>query len=419
MHLRGAFLDEEALQCGFLSMHEFPLHGSVKKMRVLTVALIMSGALNIGVIVKEIVSQVQSESSNPSIRPVMAHKTHFEMTLDSYFAQMEKISFHELVSFLTNRDLVEEGYLKRDLALSALVAFHHFNLDKALSGVEIQKRDISFQEGKKISLFPGLSDVHFDAIIRFAYEEKWPLTTEGLFKLLRKWPELHDESLSQAFFVTPEFRSLEILFQKTENSQPKEMLLQLISEGPWDLLAQFAKQQGQILDLSIERRRTVLLNYVSVQSKTAAYMLLKTDFAFVVKRFGDEGMVSFLTLLSEKTEESEKLCIDLLRSPRSDSVWESAATALYRYEGEPCPSSMLISTALARFIPNRTHAVSCVKNEAPCIEKPAAQFRQHIVKEGESLWKIARQYSVKVDDIVRVNEMEKDRLYPGMILRIP
>jgi len=395
-------------------MHELPLHGSVKKMRVLTFALIASGALNIGVIVKEVVSQFQSSDANPMIRPVMAQKSHFEMTLDSYFSQMEKISFHELVSYLTNRELVEEGYLKRDLALSALVAFHHFHLEKALSGMALQKRDIAFQEGKNISLFPGLVDLHFDAIIRFAYEEKWPLTTEGLFKLLKNTSR--EKSLAEAFFVTPEFRALEVLFQKTESEQSKEILLQLISEGSWDLLSQFAKQQGQLLDLSNERRRAVLLNYVSIQSKTAAYMLLKTDFAFASKRFGDEGMLSFLALLADKTEEAERLCVDLLRSPRSDVVWASAAMTLYRYAGEEVPSPIVISEALSRFAKSQV----AVKEEVvPVQEKVSIQKRQHVVKEGESLWKIARQYSVKVDDIVKINDMEKDKLYPGMILRIP
>jgi LysM repeat protein len=45
--------------------------------------------------------------------------------------------------------------------------------------------------------------------------------------------------------------------------------------------------------------------------------------------------------------------------------------------------------------------------------------REHIVQEGESLWKISRQYKVKVEDLVQHNGLEKDRLLPGMVLMIP
>lgn len=405
-------------------MEELSLQGSVKKMRILTIALIISGAMNIGLIVKEIVPHPSQETS-PTIRPLTEGKTHFEVALDRYFAQMEKLSFHELVSYLTNKDLVDEGYLKRDLALSALVAFHHFHLEKALSGFPLQRREVPFEEGKKIALFPGLSQEHFDAIIRFAYEEKWPLTAEGIFKLLKKWKEPKDESLAQAFHVTPEFHALQVLLQKTESNQTDEALLQLVHEGSWDVLHQFAEQQANVLDLSVERRRSLLLNYVSLQSKTAAYMLLKTDFAFVVKRFADAGLATLLPLLDEKTEEAERLCTELLKSPRSDAIWGLSASMLYRYAGEEVPSPLDISLAMQRFSPSKTTSV-VVKEEPPRIvapaakkESPATKKREHVVKEGESLWKIARQYNVKVDEIVKMNEMEKDRLYPGMVLRIP
>ncbi|MDE3048042.1 MAG: LysM peptidoglycan-binding domain-containing protein, partial [Verrucomicrobiota bacterium] len=35
------------------------------------------------------------------------------------------------------------------------------------------------------------------------------------------------------------------------------------------------------------------------------------------------------------------------------------------------------------------------------------------------LWKISRQYKVKVDELVRINGLEKDSLYPGMTLKLP
>jgi hypothetical protein len=389
-------------------MNQTPLQGSLKKMRALTFALICSGALNIALLVKGVISQMQPYETQ-SMRVITEKKTHFETTLDSFFVEVEKKSFHELVSCLTNQELIEEGYLKRDLALSALVAFHHFHIEKALGGLALQKREFSFREKRKIFLFPGLSDLHFQAILRFAYEEKWPLTAEGMFLLLPKIA-MKDPSLSQAFFITSEFRFLEVLFQKTGAPQSKEKLLELVREGSWDLLAQFAKEQAQALDFSLDRRRSLLLNYIGVQSKTAAYMLLNTDFSFALKRFGEEEMLAFLSLLQEKKEESEKFCVELLKSPRSDAVWASAASALYRYAGESCPSCLAVEEVVSRF-----GGASLQKEELIRSEKT----KEHVVKEGESLWKIARQYNVKVDDVIKVNVMENDRLYPGMILKIP
>lgn len=386
-------------------MQEIPLNSSAKKLRIVTFALIASGALNIGLVGKSALDRVQGTEGAPQIRIVTAGSTHFEMTLNRSFIEMEKRSFHELVSCLTNRDPVEEGYLKRDLALSALVAFHHFHLDKALGNAPFQKREISLQNGKTVTLFPGFADEQFAAIIRFAYEEKWPLTTEGLFKLLQTLPRTL--SLAQAFCVTPEFHALYALFQKTESGQTGDDVLQLISEGSWDLFFAFAKGQNHLLDLSVERRRDLLLQYVAMGSKKGAQMLLATDFAFVAKRLGDDRILHLLSLCDPKSDSVQRLATELLNSPRSDAVLAEAASILYRFAGEEVSSSIDLAAAKARF----------VTTAAPVKEVPAV--RQHVVKEGESLWKISRQYGVPVDKIVQCNEMDKDRLYPGMILRIP
>jgi hypothetical protein len=399
-------------------MDETLKNPGLKKMRVLTIALIFSGALNIGLVATGIFTQCQDESSPLFIRQVAKNKAQNETSVERYIAQMDTLSFHALVSSLTNRDPVDEGYLKRDLALSALVAFHHFNVEKALSGSSLQRRTVSLREGAKVDVFPGLSNEHFEAIIRFAYEEKWPLTAEGLFKLFRKWPEVKDETLVKAFLVTPEFHALNVLFQKTNASQPAVSLLNLVFEGSWDLLDQFAKQQAQLLDLSEEKRRCVLLNYLAIGSKSAAQLLLSTDFAFIAKRLEDKGIVGMLSLLDAKSPDTERLCLELLRSPRSDAVWSSAASLLYAKAGESVASPLDLQEARNRFIPTSPPSKQvAIVAEPDVILTP--KTRQHIVKEGESLWKIARHYNVKMDDLVKANEMEKDRLFPGMVLRIP
>jgi hypothetical protein len=381
-----------------------------KKFKIVALALIFSGALNIGLIAAFAFFMFQETPISQMV--AKPSKKELQSSNGQVFAAMSRLSFRELVSFLTNRELLEEGYTKRDLAVAALVAFHHFHLEKALSAPPAQVRTLADASNQKIDLFPGLSDEQFDAIIKYAYQEKWPLTAKGLYLILQGRERGADESLEQAFFLTPEFYSLQLLFQKSGAAQENSALLHLALEGNWELLEKLSKEQAQVLDFSIDKRRNLLLSYIALHSPTAAELLLKTDFAFVVKRLEDRGILDLLSLLKKQTEEGTKLCIDLLRSPRSDAIWQAASMTLYSYAGEMATAPIDPKAVLARFAPETVQI-------APAAPKPEPTGRVHIVKDGESLWKISRIYKVKVDEIVKLNGMEKDSLYPGMILKLP
>jgi hypothetical protein len=380
----------------------------VKNFRILTAALIFSGALNIGLLAAFAFFILEEKKiAFPLSLPISA-AAGVETTNEHLLKEMAKLSFRELVSFLTNKDFIEEGYTKRDLALSALVSVYHFNLERALFGKSIQKRNLEFAQ-VSFEVYPGLTDEQFEAIIRYAYEEKWPLTSKGIFIALQKLGIPHDPSLEEAFFITPEFSALEVLFQKTEVPQQRNALLKLACEGNWDLLERFSREQDQMLDLSVEKRRRLLLSYLSLHSSAAAQLILQTDFAFALKRLEDRGILDLLGLLKDKTDDSIRFCVELLRSPRSDAIWQASAAKLYAFTGEQ------------PFIGPNTREVQpeVVSQELPSFKEPSPTAKFHVVKEGESLWKIARQYKVKLDDLVRLNDLEKDRLYPGMTLRIP
>lgn len=376
-----------------------------------TLALIFSGALNIALIAAFAYSKVEKTS----VATTIMGKKEVVTTNAQIFNTMSRLTFRELVSYLTNREMVEEGYSKRDLAIAALVAYHHFNLEKALSAPPAQVRTLLLSKDQTIDVFPGLNEDQFEAIIRFAYQEKWPLTAKGLFALMQTQKCPRDESLEQAFLLTPEFCALQVLFQKTGAPQEPQMLLNLAAEGSWDLLEKLFQEQSKVLELSEEKRRNILLSYLSLHSPAAAQILLNSDSAYALKRLDDKQILDLLSLLKKQTEEGTKFCLELLRSPRSDAILQSAALTLYSYAGEMPPLPIDPQTVLARFAPE-------VKKEAPKPEpvKPApVASRYHVVKEGESLWKISRQYKVKVDDIVKINGLEKDSLYPGMTLKLP
>ncbi len=379
-----------------------------KKFRVLTLVLIFSGALNIALIAALAFPRFQ-QIAVPSMGACPTESTH-DTTNGHLFASMSRLSFRELVSFLTNRDPVEEGYTKRDLAIASLVAFHHFNLEKALSGSPSQVRTLLFSADQKIDVFPGLTEEQFEAIIRFAYQEKWPLTSKGLFSLLQARTGQRDESLEQAFLITPEFDSLCLLFQRTEASQEPAILLNLACEGTWELLDQLRHEQLHVLDFSVDKRRTLLLNYLSLHSPTAAQLLLRTDFVFALKKLEDRAILDLLTLLKRQTEEGTKFCVELLKSPRSDAIWQAAAMTLYAYAGELPTAPIDPKAVLARF----------ASKGAPPPKVESVPSRFHVVKEGENLWKISKHYKVKDDENVKLNALEKkDALFPGMTLKLP
>lgn len=195
-----------------------------KKFTFLSIGLLLSGALNIGLLALFFVTAANKAEAPVAEAPAM-------------FASMENKSFQELVAYLTNPE-------KRDMALAALVAFHQFNLEKM-----------------------PVTDEEFEAVVRYAYQEKWPYTARGLYLQLQRQPD--DENLKQAFLSHPECIALQNLLPKSE------------------------------------------------------------------------------------------------------------------------------------------------------LPKSALQVTMHTVIEGETLWKIARMYQVKVDDLIKVNDLERDCLYPGMTLKVP
>lgn len=338
----------------------------LRKIRRLSQALFVSGALNIGVlaILSYWIARERVPTPYFELKPATSDQQQIPLAdlrnCSEVISHLYQQTLSQLINKLHNVQLVENGYKERDLALASLVAFHHFDLSRALSDEPSQKRTIKWkdpsnQEWVNLIVYPGLTNEQFDSILQFTRTERWPITSEGLFLLLQnqKKGQQVDSSLFEAFVLTPEFSTIEILFSRAENPISKQKILDVITEGNWDYLKQFVVQQRQINDLSAARRQKFLLDYISHQSESAAYLLLESEGEFAAKKLDDEQVIAILQLLPRKTVESERFALDLLTSPRSNHVWQQASLRLYEYGGESVPTEWDYQAVLRKFAPEK------------------------------------------------------------------
>ncbi len=399
----------------------------MQRARFLTLFLILSGTLNIGFLSAFIYGTmkdklaVRSYKAEPSL---VEHSTN-EQILKAY----SRISFQDLMLRLENKEPVEEGYSKRDLALACLVGFHHLDIEKALGGILLQKRIVAFHnvEGNEkieITAFTGLKDEHFEAVTQFVKREKWPLTSKGLFFELSRNP-LSEASLVASFLCTAEFHSIYSLVQKNLPGIAPGVVLDLLKEGSWTQCLRFFNKLRALQCYTSETYRELLTAYaLESHAKTAAFLLLEHEIEYVMKRFDDTHLISFLHLLPK--EKVKDLALSLLVSQRSDALRECAASLLYAIEGVPVPQPYDYLGAVLHFYPEKTAiqsvAIQPDKSEKEIVVASIPAREKNLiykVQAGDSLWKIARKHGVTVEAISKLNQLESDRLKLGRELKIP
>jgi LysM repeat protein len=388
----------------------------IRRFRIAMIGLIFSGALNIGFVATLLTMRFEDSEKILGAMPSKLLEKAEETTNRSLLLSYSRLSFRELCSLLTNTDLAEEGFLKRDLALAALVSFHDFNIEKTLGSASLQKRSLNL-DGHNIELFAGLTEEQFRAILRYAYLERWPLTGRGLFVAMQKSTKPRDEALVQAFSLTPEFYYFKALFQKSEVSFPLELIIELACSGTWQMLNGFMREQMQMQDLSDDRRRRLLLSYLALQSPAAADLFLQTDGLFALKRLDDRGVIDLISH-AQMNDVLHGFCIELLKSSRSDAVYEKSAEILCRMANIEMTRPVNRAEICARFLPQSAPVITEVKKDTPLI-KVGASHRTYVVREGDNLWKIARQHHVDVKELASINHLEKGLIRPGTKLLIP
>lgn len=404
-------------------------HSWISKTRKLTQALIISGTLNIALLATFVYSLVKNNQVDVQIElqpraQESSSRVHVEQLLRAY----SLLSFQELLLRLDSKELVEDGLTCRDLALACLAAFHHFNVERALGGVDLQKRYIAFRSGQDqgeipLAVFPGLADFQYEAIQHFARTEKWPFTSQGLFFEIQRTHE-RDPTLLEAFALTPEFHTIYLLFARSGFKMERELMVEMLSQGSWDALHTFTQKQRQAQDLSPESCRAFLVSYIEGRSPLAARVLLEIDLEFASKRLSDTQLLALFDLLPPQVPGLRSLAKELIISPRCDAIWKRAATLLYTLAAEQVPEPYDHLSTLRRFAP---HALPqkmpiAVTAQAPIVapQAPAPKGRRlHTIEAGDSLWKIARKYKVSIDALKRCNRLESERLRVGKQLEIP
>ncbi len=406
-----------------------------KRMQRLTQLLFISGTLNI-ILLGGLIQNFLREKppipyfeskpalSNQQQRPFASHLNNAQLIY--YYRQLSQ---EQLIAKLSEKQLSENGYAKKDMALACLVAFHYFDLERALAkvGQPQEQRPLIYGTLKngqpaKLILYPGLKEEQYAAILNFIQTEKWLVTPEGLHYFLhahlKKEKSLNqvDSTLVDAFSMTSEFLMVDRLFKRSPYPIEKEVILDLVSQGPWILLHQFVQQQRVLQDFSAACRQAFLLTYIEHNCPMAAALILKTDRAFATYKLTDAHVLQILTLLTDQVKEEEVFVKALLASPRSSAVWKLAEQKLKPPKIESNRNDQLLLT-LAK--PTELKSLSLMTSlHHSAIKKPAI-LSSYVVKEGDSLWKIARSHRVDLDQLRQLNQLQSDFLKPGLSLKIP
>lgn len=394
----------------------------IKKIRLLTKILIVSLGCNIILATSLITSKMSGHHVFDHKKTSVAKTLKLQPSNGEVVKNFFLCSFGELTTYLANDELLQDGYTKRDLALSCLVAFHHFDIERAVVGKHLQRRKLSFVhvdggEQFDLEVYPGLDETDFMLIQNFIKREKWPLTTEGLFEELKKEKDdvLLTSSLAQSFVSTSEFYTLYTLFRRKSDNVKASEVLQMLLEGPWKFFEEFTTEQKASPDLTQESMRNLLTKYVRCNIPSASLLWIKLDSDHVLHGLDDSLLKEVVEPIEENSTVTTIFLKQLLCSVRSDELREIAGRKLYAFENLTPPEPYDNNLALVKFLPAM---FAKERKDEPVKEMTQERF-MHTVKEGESLWKIAKKYRISIADIRKCNRLKSDKLRPGQKIEIP
>ncbi|NBT86193.1 MAG: LysM domain-containing protein [Alphaproteobacteria bacterium] len=386
-----------------------------KKRKFLTVALSISIAFNVALLIN--FSFLVFKQEIPKIETIYKDATEIVQAipaLESLLNQLLEKPMAELIPILSDQTILEEGYKARDLALAVLAGYHYFDLEKAISGVTLEKRVVHFEkkdsgEQFELILFPGLVDEHFFAINQYLKSEKWPFTPEGIFFELKKHLGPSDLSLREAFYKTQHFELIELLMKRNNLSPSREIILRILLLDDFQRIDHLVQKILKKSSFPKEFLQNLLQEAILKGSAQAATLFVELDANYLLKNLEDKDLLPIIKNLKTRTDRTLYFLKELTRSIRTDAIRKEAALKLYALYKDSLPESKNQKDILKKLTAKvEDHSTS------------GHSFIIHIVKEGETLWQIARKYKVPIKEIVEKNKIDKTKpLQIGATVYVP
>ncbi|EGK68926.1 putative exported protein [Chlamydia abortus LLG] len=353
-----------------------------KTIRWLKQALVLSAVLNIvflllfySTIFRKEIYKLRLFSGS-----LVAKNCRVQKIPEDFLERLSEASLEELYRLLDEDHLL----YGRPLKLWALsVAIHAYDVDVggALS------HPLTFTQLRsqgKTWLLPNIDEKEYGLVRRYLSRERYPFTTRGLFRAISTHLEQGavDEDCLYHFCHTPEFLYFRtLLCGAEERVSSVASLARMVIHNGEAMFFSLCNENHRATAISPEQRQKVLLTYTSVGEPLAALLLLVYDADWVLHTFTDEDLKTFVALLPKESPYTQDFIHRIVETPRS-------------------------------FIVEAEKAEACVTEE-PIV------YEDYVVKEGDSLWLIARRFGVTIEDIMRVNHLSHHRLLPGKHLKLP
>ncbi len=409
---------------------------NLRKLQLMTTALIMSGSCNIALAG----ALWQCARNKPTLR-------HAQFTKEGGFLRAENCGalsefanweYARLLAELSNGELMEDGFTRGGLALAILIEKFDFDVDRALLGKELHRRTLKdARTAHQYTLIADLQTSDFERVRNFAEQERWPMTPRGLFQRFCDQARARvigedlspiDPSLIESLFASDAFCAFARLFPP---DIPRQYLALTALHLNWSELCPRDLGSYTLAEKSgaSSLRCDLLLRAIERGSKPAAYLLIMSDFDFALHKTSDLAMQQLLTLVDTYTAEALAVSMGVLRGPRGDTVRELAAKRACHFLNLPPPIGEqwgLLARALVQSgdfssrgseeIAERISGAWHASRED--VEPVHRALQEHIVQPGDTLWKLSKTYGMTVRDLMRRNDLSRDFLHIGQILRI-
>ncbi|AHK63796.1 hypothetical protein BOKEGFJH_00923 [Chlamydia avium] len=352
-----------------------------KNTRWLWQALILSAGLNIVFLLLFYTTIFRKDLYKLQLfsGPLVARSCRVQKIPEDFLDYLSESSLEDLYCLLDENRL----FYGRPIKLWALsVAMHTYNIDVA-SALSHPLVFTELRSGGKTWLLPNLDEKDYCSIRQYLSCQRYPFTSQGLFLTLAKNIDhgLVDEECLYHFCLTEEFLYLRTLLCGAEEQVSTiAALAHMVIRNGEKVFFSLCDKHNRSTAISDQQRRKVLCTYVDLGEPLAALLLLVHDEDWVIHEFTDEVLQSFVFLLPKESPYSKKFISRLLSSPRCH---------IYQ------------------------HHEAVIDKDSPI------KYEEYVVKEGESLWLIARRFGITVEEIMRENHMNHHRLMPGTRLKLP